>query len=140
MFPFVATCGKELEDWSNSVDGASRYYAEAIEELALDAAEQAFGIHIEEHHDPSPTSEMNPGSIPDWRVKEQTSLFAILGDAVKNIEVSLSESYMMSPEKSTSGIRYYAATRFVSCRLCQQPRCPSREAPYDAALLNKYYQ
>lgn len=140
VFPFVATCGKELEDWLNSVDGASRFFAEVIEELALAAAEQAFAIHIEEHYDPSPTSEMNPGSIPDWRIKEQTSLFAILGDSVKDIEVSLSASYMMSPEKSTSGIRYYAATKFVSCQLCQEPRCPTREAPYDTALLNKYYQ
>ena len=139
VFPFVATCGKELEDWSNSVDGASRFYAEAIKESALDAAEQAFGIHIEEHYDPSPTSEMNPGSIPDWRVKEQTSLFTILGDSVRDIEVSLSKSCMMYPEKSTSGIRYYAASKFVSCQLCQQPRCPTRETPYDAALLKKYY-
>jgi hypothetical protein len=57
-----------------------------------------------------------------------------------HIDVSLSESYMMSPVKSTSGIRYYAATKFVSCQLCQEPRCPTREAPYDTALLNKYYQ
>ena len=47
---------------------------------------------------------------------------------------------VMSPVKSTSGIRYYAATKFVSCQLCQEPRCPPREAPYDTALLNKYYQ
>ena len=49
VFPFVATCGKELEEWSNSVDSASRFYVEAIKQLALDAAEVAFGKHIEKH-------------------------------------------------------------------------------------------
>jgi hypothetical protein len=140
VYPFVATCGKELEDWSNRVDGLSRFYAEAIKELALDAAEVAFARHIEGHFDPSPTSEMNPGSIPDWRVKEQSNLFAILGDLTEGIEVSLSKSYMMSPTKSTSGIRYYAAVKFVSCQLCQEGSCPSREAPYDAELYNRKYR
>jgi hypothetical protein len=140
VFPFVATCGRELEDWSNSVDGLSSFYAEAIKQLALDAAEEAFGRHIEETYNPAPTSEMNPGSIPDWRVNEQSNLFAILGDPAEDIDVNLSKSYMMSPTKSTSGIRYYAATKFVSCQLCQEVRCPSRDAPYDAALLNRYHQ
>jgi len=140
VFPFVATCGRELENWSNSIDSASRFYAGAIMEAALDAAEEAFARHIEETYNPAPTSEMNPGSIPDWRVKEQKNLFAILGDSVKEIDVSLSESYMMSPADSTSGIRYYAATKFVSCQLCQKARCPAREAPYNAALLSRYYQ
>lgn len=140
VFPFVATCGKELEDWSNSIDGASRFYAEAIKELALDDAEEAFGRHIENHYNPPPTSEMNPGSIPDWRVKEQSGLFAILGDPAEDIDVSLSRSYMMSPTKSTSGIRYYAGTKFVSCQLCQEASCPSREALYDAELYNRKYR
>ena len=140
VFPFVATCGKELEDWSNSVDGLSSFYAEAMKQQALDAAEEAFGRHIEETYDPSPTSEMNPGSIPDWRVKEQSGLFAILGDPAEVIDVGLSKSYMMSPTKSTSGIRYYAATKFVSCQLCQEVSCPTREAPYDAELFDKKYR
>lgn len=140
VFPFVATCGKELEEWSNSVDSASRFYVEAIKQLALDAAEVAFAQHIEKHCNPPPTSEMNPGSIPDWRVKEQRNLFVILGDPAKDIDVRLTEGCMMSPTKSTSGIRYYAATKFVSCQLCPEARCPSREAPYDAELLNRKYR
>ena len=139
VFPFVATCGKELKDWSDNVDGVSRFYAEAIKQLALDEAEAAFARHIEKLYNPSPTSEINPGSIPDWRVKEQSNLFAILGDPAHDIGVSLSKSYMMSPPKSTSGIRYYAATKFVSCQLCQEARCPTREAPYEAELVNKKY-
>jgi len=140
LFPFVATCGKELEDWSNSVDSASRFYVEAIKQLALDAAEEAFSKHIEKHCNPPPTSEMNPGSIPDWRVKQQSCLFAILGDPAKAIDVRLTESCMMSPTKSTSGIRYYSATKFVSCQLCPEANCSSREAPYDAELLNRKYR
>jgi hypothetical protein len=83
---------------------------------------------------------MNPGSIPGWPVKEQRNLFLILGDPAEDIDVSLTESYMMSPIKSTSGIRYFAATKFVSCQLCPEGRCPSREAPYDAELLNRKYR
>jgi len=83
---------------------------------------------------------MNPGSIPDWHVKEQRNLFMILGDPAKDIYVRLTESCMMTPIKSTSGIRYYASTKFVSCQLCPEARCPMREAPYNAALLNGKYR
>ncbi len=36
VFPFVATCGRELEEWANRIeDPLERYCAEAIKETAL---------------------------------------------------------------------------------------------------------
>lgn len=140
VFPFVATCGMELEEWSNSVESiSSRYCADAIKQLALNAAEGAFSKHIEKNCHPAPTSEMNPGSLPDWRVKEQRNLFMILGDSLKDIGVRLTESCMMIPIKSTSGIRFYSETKFVNCQLCPEANCPSRAAPYDEGLINRKY-
>ena len=138
---FVATCGRELEDWSQSVEGTLlRYSADVIKEMALEAAVRALGDDLVDTYRPGATAMMNPGSLDDWPVTEQENLFALFGDVAGMIGVQLTESFVMYPVKSVSGIWFATEAGFESCQLCPRPNCPRRRAPYDKTLYDRKYR
>jgi len=139
-FPFLATCGSELEGWSASIDGMlRRYCADMIKELALEAATLALQSHLVEAHGLHSPGMMNPGSLPDWPAEEQKPLFALFGAASDAIGVRLTDTYIMQPVKSVSGLLFASAEGFESCRLCQMRQCPRRRVPYDPTLYESKY-
>ena len=73
---------------------------------------------------------MSPGSLEDWPITEQTKLFSIFGDTERLIGVRLTDSMLMVPRKSISGILFPSEEGFTSCQLCDRERCPGRKAPY----------
>ncbi len=82
---------------------------------------------------------MNPGSAEAgvWPLEEQRPLFDLFGGPQvvdRAIGVRLLPSIFMSPDMSTSGILFPSVTTYVNCQLCQREDCPSRKAPFDAAL------
>ncbi len=141
VFPFAATSGNELHDWMRAHDDLLvRYYADVISETALRAASAALKDHLDQTYGLGRTSTMSPGSLEDWPIYEQRPLFELLGDPEEAIGVRLSDSLLMIPSKSVSGIRFPVETTFESCQLCQRQRCPSRQAPYDSSLYERRYQ
>jgi hypothetical protein len=141
VFPYVATCGVELERWASSIDDLlQNYWADTISEMALRSATEALHEHLDERYRPGKTSVMNPGSLPDWPLREQRPLFALLGDPERDIGVQLLDSLLMTPTKSVSGIRFPTEESFASCQLCPRENCPSRRAPYDATLYDEKYR
>ena len=86
------------------------------------------------------TSHMNPGSLEDWPITEQKPLFSLFGNVEELIGVTLMESHLMRPLKSTSGIYFAAEVTFESCQLCPREKCSGRRAPYEPELLHKYRQ
>jgi hypothetical protein len=52
----------------------------------------------------------------------------------RHIGVVLTDSFLMIPNKSVSGIRFQTETDFRSCQVCRREVCPSRSAPFDKAL------
>ena len=141
VFPYVVTCGVELEDWSRSVDDALyRFWADTIKELALFSAVEALTEHLAARYRLGRTSTMSPGALEDWPIQEQRALFAILGDTRGTIGVELSESLLMIPTKSVSGIRFPTEESFESCQLCPRENCPGRRAPYDETLYERKYR
>lgn len=141
VFPYVVTCGVELDEWARAMDGTlHRYWADEMTALALESAYQALETHLADLYGLGQTSEMNPGSLPDWPLKEQRSLFRLLGDPQGAIGVSLSESYLMRPLKSVSGLLFASEEGFVSCQLCPREDCIGRRAAYDQALHEHKYR
>ena len=65
---------------------------------------------------------------------KQVELFSLLGDAPADIGVTLTDSYLMVPNKTISGIRFPTSVDFRSCQVCHREDCPSRSAPFDQAL------
>jgi hypothetical protein len=139
VFAYVATCGQELEAWSAGFDNLlQRFWADALSEAALRAAVAAMGAHLDQHYHPGQTSQMNPGSLPDWPINQQVPLFELLGDVRSAIGVCLTKSMLMLPRKSVSGIDFPTESNFASCQLCPRENCPGRRADYDPALIAHY--
>jgi hypothetical protein len=134
VFPFVITVGGELEAAASAEDDLLRQYAfETIADLALDAAGAKLEAHIRRVFETGPLSAMSPGSLEDWPIEEQRPLFALLGEVEAKLGVRLSDSLLMVPRKSVSGILFASEESFTSCRLCPRERCHGRRQPFDAA-------
>jgi len=140
FFAFVGTAGHELEAWADSKqDMLAHFYADAINEAVLHAALITFIAQLTEQYQLATTAAMNPGSLTDWPLREQRPLFALLGDVRSTIGVELTDTLLMVPRKSVSGILFVAEETFASCQLCPRHDCPNRRSPYDAGLFERKY-
>jgi len=141
VFPFVATCGRELADFAASLDDMVLSFAlDTLMVKALEAAIAFLGAHLKERYALGQTSVMNPGSLEDWPLSEQRPLFSLFGDVKKLIGVELTDSFLMVPIKSVSGVIFPTEQRFESCQLCPREACPNRRAKHDPKLWNKRYR
>lgn len=140
VFPYVLSCGPELQAWSEALaDPLAAFWAETIKEFSLVSATARFLEHVEQTFRVGPSSIMNPGSLPDWPLPQQAPLFRLLGDVSGAIGVTLSESFVMFPTKSVSGILFPSDGDFASCLLCPREACPNRRRPYDPGLFESRY-
>lgn len=141
VFPHLATCGAELYAWANGIDDVlHRYWADVICEVAMRSARAAVLDYLQERYRPGELSRMGPGSLADWPIEEQVPLFRLLGDTEAAIGVRLTDSLLMVPTKTVSGIFFGGAGSFESCALCPRASCPDRRAPYDPALYDSRYR
>jgi hypothetical protein len=82
------------------------------------------------------TATMNPGSLLDWPISEQKKLFKLMGDTVKSLNVELTDSFLMIPTKSISGIKFLTESNYENCILCPREKCPNRRTEYDPGSLD----
>jgi hypothetical protein len=140
VFPYVSTCGRELEQWSKSMDDMLQmFWADGIKEMAVRTAAQAMTSYLKDTFELGRTAAMAPGSLADWPIQQQRPLFRLLGDVTAAVGVKLSSTCLMIPAKSVSGILFPTESRFESCQLCPRPTCPGRRAPYDKDLYDRRY-
>ncbi|MCC7352479.1 MAG: vitamin B12 dependent methionine synthase [Anaerolineae bacterium] len=141
IFAYLATCGTELEVWAASLeDLLHQYWANVMMEMALRSAFSALRDHLVDRWNLARTATMSPGSLDDWPLPQQRPLFTLLGNTETSVGVRLTDSYLMLPIKSVSGIRFPTEESFESCQLCPRPVCPGRRAPYDATLYERKYR
>lgn len=137
VYPFVCTCGLELEEWGRKIDDVLwEFWAEGIKEEVLRAAMTALQEQLRSQYNPGHISTMSPGSLEDWPISQQTVLFDLLGHPAA---VQLTDSLLMVPTKSVSGITFAMDANFESCLLCSRDDCPGRRAPYDETLYERVY-
>ncbi|HZJ56631.1 MAG TPA: vitamin B12 dependent methionine synthase [Clostridia bacterium] len=135
IYPYICTCGRELYDWAKSLDDIlEQYWMDKIMEAVLEGAIVAFQNHLKANYGLDSVSNMNPGSLEGWPINQQSELFAILGDPFGKIGVELTDSFLMLPIKSISGIRFSSEVDFVNCQLCPRERCENRRAQFDPHL------
>jgi hypothetical protein len=140
VFVYLVTCGAEIQEWAQGrTDPLEQYWSNVVQEMALGAASRALSDHLNQLYEPGRTSTMAPGSLGEWPLSEQRPLFSLLRDTVEAIGVRLSESLLMVPTKSVSGIRFATEEQFESCQLCPRSDCPGRRAPYDDELFERKY-
>lgn len=140
VFPLIATCGQEIEEWSADIqDMLERYWADQIKEKALRSAQKKGIEEIRQKYDLGKTAHMSPGSLPDWPISEQAGLFEMMGNAAARIGVELTNSFLMLPTKTISRIMFATESGYENCQLCPRESCPNRRAPYASDLYEKAY-
>ena len=139
VFPYVATCGQEVEAVTVPADDIMKAYClDTIKRLLLHSATSYLKDCLTRYYALGQLSHMNPGSLEDWPITQQKELFSILGNVEEAIGVELTERCLMRPLKSVSGIYFPTEVSFESCQLCPREGCIGRRAPYDPALVKKY--
>jgi hypothetical protein len=139
VFPFIITCGRELDSLANpDRDFMRNYCLDMIKEMALRSAVSYTENHLKETFAIDQLSRMNPGSLPSWPLTQQRELFSLFGDVKELIGVELTETFLMIPVKSVSGIFFPTEVKFESCQLCPREVCRGRRAPYDPELARRY--
>jgi hypothetical protein len=130
VFPYIVTVGHDLERTAAAQgDLVKQYYLEEIANIALEHAAVWLAGYLESRYGVTGLSNISPGSLEDWPITEQAKLFSIFGDTEKLIGVRLTESMLMIPRKSISGIFFPSEEGFVACQLCEREECPGRKAP-----------
>ena len=118
-FPYLASEGMELADWSLSLSSSlEQVFASALLERTL---LERYGI--------AQVSAMNPGSLKVWSLEEQVPLFELLAPLPEKLGVTLLPSLMMRPEYSVSGVFFQTDSKFYNCQLCPKKECPNRRTP-----------
>jgi len=137
VFAFVATCGREVHDAASAErDFVKAFWWDAVKLRMLTAANQHLSEHLKTRFRLGKTSTMSPGSgdATVWPIEQQVQLFRLIGDVGTEIGVELTDSFLMVPNKTLSGIRFPTEVDFRSCQVCHREECPSRNAPFDEAL------
>ena len=143
VFPYIATCGRELEKIVTATDDfMRRFWLDTVKEMALEASREYLSSYLKRKYALGQMSSMSPGAGSQdlWPIEQQKQLFSIFGNVEDLIGVKLTNSFLMIPNKSVSGIYFPTEIRFESCQLCPRKECLARRAPYNKNLLEaKYY-
>jgi len=143
VFAYVSTCGTEVDDWSaNEKDYVVSLWLDMIKEQFLHEANTFFRNYIKNSYKLKTLSSVNPGSgdKDNWHISQQAQLFALLGGVKEEIGVTLTDSFLMIPVKSTSGLLYPSETEFVNCSLCGRENCQGRRTAFDRELYARTFK
>lgn len=136
VYLYTATCGRELHEWAAACDDI--LLRSAADDICIAYLRMGMGAMREiaagEFFGGKHFSAMNPGSLPSWNLRGQIPMFEFLGEGAVQCGVSLTDSLLMVPFKSSSGLYFPTEHNFESCMFCDKLDCPNRRAPF---LMNK---
>ena len=137
VFPLVATCGHELDQgFPDKGDMLKEFWWDLIKTSLLGAANRYLNDYLHRKFRLGKTATMRPGSgdASVWPIEQQKVLFSLLGNVDRELGVQLTDSFLMIPNKTTSGIMFPTERDFRSCEVCHRENCPSRHAPFNKDL------
>lgn len=133
VFPYIVTCGAELdciiEKGSNILQD---FTLDIIKEHILFDCKRQFDEYLIKEHELRGIAGMAPGSGTQqlWAIEELKLLFKLIGDAESEIGVVLTDSCLMLPNKTISGIIFNSDKPFISCIFCPRKNCEKRQAKF----------
>jgi len=136
-FAMLATCGREMDEhFPARGDMLQEFWWDLIKMRLLGAASRDLAAHVHRTFRLGKTASMHPGSgdASVWPIEQQGGLFRLLGGMDEEIGVRLTDSFLMVPNKTTSGLLFPTERDFRSCEVCHRAECPSRQAPFNQAL------
>ncbi len=135
VFAYLTTCGRPLFNLDIAdLDPFASVWHETLKLMAVRDAATWICEFVRSEFDVPKLSSMNPGSgdAHIWPIAQQHELFAVLCEA-SNIGVELTESALMVPDKTISGIFFPSERAYSNCESCTRKVCPDRRAPYRPA-------
>ena len=138
VFPFIATCGTELENVDlTDMDYMAPFWIDYLKESALQVVVDLLKDKVSTDNNIQHLSSMSPGSADAnvWDIREQQQLFSFFGDTKKLLGVTLTPSYLMVPNKTVSGILFPTNETISDCRFCTRAKCDHRKEACEHALL-----
>lgn len=128
VFPYVCTCGTELENWSRTLDDPLYfYYADQIKLFYVGSIQSELFAYVRRHYvGDTPITHINPGVKSGWPLAQHAPLFSLIGRVREDSGVTLNGDHLMEPAKSTSGILFECSTPYDDCSLCPLKDCPGR--------------
>ncbi|HPP66626.1 MAG TPA: vitamin B12 dependent-methionine synthase activation domain-containing protein [bacterium] len=139
VFVYIATCGVELDSVKFSHnDFLKEYWWDIIKNHFLEIARSNLIEYIKKRYMLTKTAIMVPGGgeAGIWDISQQKQLFSLFGNVEKLIGVRLTETCLMIPNKSVSGILFPTEKDYHGCKLCRRHNCPGRKAEFDEQLWN----
>ncbi|MBI2859743.1 MAG: hypothetical protein HYX90_11805 [Chloroflexi bacterium] len=139
VFPFIATCGREVDQIPIPLSGlAQHYWLDLAKTAILDSAISYLRDHLVKKYGLRGAAKISPGSATGgFPIERQRELFSIFGKAEALIGVALTNSLLMVPLKSESGIYFETEAGLEDCELCPLESCYSRKQPYASWLCGK---
>jgi len=137
LFPYIATCGNEMETYdTSSLDMLAPFWLDTLKTMALGVIRLHTAEFIKNTYGIEKISSVNPGSgnVDIWPVQELGGIFDLLDEGAP-IGVKLTPSSLMIPNKTISGIFYESDTTFTSCQYCEREHCPGRKEPFSGKRL-----
>ena len=104
VYPFVVTCGPDMEAFGETLDDPLEQFWWDV--IMLDAVTQGYKALKKEIESVAgrPLTAVSPGITDDWPLGGQPALFALIGGVEAAVGVTLSNSHIMHPIKSLSGV------------------------------------
>jgi hypothetical protein len=141
VFSYAVTCGCDLDGIRvPEKNGAGKYCLETLKTLILAQAVDYLRDYLSGHYHLDYLFSLSPGEYQAWPLKNQKTVFALLGDVEKLIGVTLSADGTAIPVNSTSGLFFHAETKFENCQLCSREPCMMRRAPFSLELVHRLKQ
>ena len=143
VFPYVATCGSEIEDIEAAYQTLlERSWIQTLKEELLQFSMNYLIGWLKNKYKMSHLSSMNPGSGDAyvWPFEQQRELLALCGDIESKIGVKAKKSLVMIPDVTLSGILFPSKHIFQNCQLCRFENCHNRRAEFDDELWQSIYQ
>lgn len=134
-YAYIATCSRAIEERISACERTSdKYLLDQLAYLAYLQAMDVFTAEVEKVFGVERQVRLCPGSVIDWHVSQTKEVFALLGGLTQELNVSINDSGLMQPLKTTIGVFCAAAQEFDSCAICPRVKCPTRKADFDANL------
>ena len=129
-YAFVATEGREMTEWAESLSGPMQFFAWPIRYAALKLAEKELVRFIKSNFGLKQVSSMNPGVLDLWPIEQQKPLFTLLAPLPETIGITLGDRLWMSPDLASSGVLFASESEFRNCQLCPVSPCVLRKKDY----------
>ena len=142
VFAYVCTCGTEVDDWSRKEkDYFITVWLDMIKGMFLADAIEFLKTHFNNTYEFKNLSAINPGSgnEENWHISQQKQLFEMIGDVKSEIGVTLTNTFLMLPTKTVSGLQFSTESEFSNCALCTRENCISRKVEFNKELYDSVF-